>query len=65
MGRGLRPGIDRDATPACVGSCVAAARYFGNLDDEDSEVSQLILNRDGKPLQEELGTEPCVYYLPR
>ena len=63
--RGLTPGVDRDATPACVGSCIAGARFFGDLDDEDSLVCQLIRARGGKPLQEELGTEPSVYYLPR
>ena len=63
--QGLTPGIDRDATPFCVGSCIAGARFFGDLDDQDSEVSQLIRTRDAKPLQEEIGTGPCVYYLPR
>lgn len=63
--RGLTPGIDRDATPACVSSCIAGARYFGNLDNADSEVSQLIRTRGGWQLQEEIGTGPRVYYLPR
>ena len=62
---GLCPGVDRDVTPACVGSCIAGARYFGDLDDPDSEVSRLIRSRSGRRLQEELGTEPSVYYLPR
>ncbi|MDP2644438.1 MAG: 4Fe-4S dicluster domain-containing protein [Dehalococcoidia bacterium] len=62
---GLKVGVDRDATPACVGSCIANARYFGDLDDENSEVSQLIRARGGRLVQEELGTEPCIYYLMR
>lgn len=50
--------------PACVQSCTAAARYFGDLDDRDSDVAKLIVQFGGKPLQAELGTKPKVYYLP-
>ena len=39
---GLQPGIDRDATPACVNICQARALTFGDLDDPDSNVSKLI-----------------------
>ena len=63
--KGLRIGIDPDATPTCVNSCIAKARYFGDLDDPESEVSRLIRERKGFNLLEELGTKPSVYYLPR
>jgi len=50
--------------PACVANCAAHARTFGDLDDPQSEVSQLIRLRAGEQLQPELGTHPNVYYLP-
>ena len=49
MSRGLTPGIDRDATPACVNTCQARALTFGDLDDPDSNVSRLIRERNGLP----------------
>ncbi len=63
--QGLRVGIDPEATPTCVNACMANARYFGDIDDPDSEVSRLIRERGGFRLLEELGTDPSVYYLPR
>ncbi|MFC1872968.1 4Fe-4S dicluster domain-containing protein [Chloroflexota bacterium] len=63
LAEGLTPGADRAATPACVTSCTGKARFFGDLDDPGSEVSQLIRSRRGKQLHPEFGTEPSVYYL--
>ena len=60
---GLKPGVDRDATPACVNACPAKARYFGDLDDPDSEVAQLISARRAVQLRPEHGTGPRVYYI--
>lgn len=63
LAKGLKPGVDREATPACVNACPAKARYFGDLDNPESEVSQLIKTKKGFPLHQEFGTEASVYYL--
>jgi phenylacetyl-CoA:acceptor oxidoreductase subunit 1 len=63
LARGLQPGVDPEASPACVISCSANALHFGDLDDPDSLVSQLIRESKTARLQEELKTEPAVYYI--
>ncbi len=61
---GLTPGVDRAATPVCVNECPEGARFFGDLNDPDSNVSKLIRENPNYRLREELGTGPRVYYLP-
>lgn len=63
MEKGLEPGKDEKATPACVIACPVGARTFGDLDDPRSEVSRLIKEESGKQLRPEFGTDPCVYYI--
>ncbi|MDR2862126.1 MAG: 4Fe-4S dicluster domain-containing protein [Syntrophobacterales bacterium] len=50
--------------PSCVKTCPTDALKFGDLNDVNSEVSRLILTRDGYQLHADLGTNPSVYYLP-
>jgi molybdopterin-containing oxidoreductase family iron-sulfur binding subunit len=48
--------------PACVQACSSGARYFGDLDDPDSEVATLARSPRAIRLLEDLGTEPnCIY----
>ena len=63
LAKGLKPGVDRDATPACVNTCQARALTFGDLDDPESEVAKLIRAREGFQLHAEYGTDPSVYYV--
>lgn len=60
---GLKPGVDREATPACVNNCPVDARSFGDLDDTNSKILILIRQRKGFQLHPEFGTEPSVYYI--
>jgi Fe-S-cluster-containing dehydrogenase component len=63
LAKGLKPGIDREATPACVNICQARALTFGDLDDPESEVSKLVREKAGFQLRPEYGTDPSVYYI--
>jgi Fe-S-cluster-containing dehydrogenase component len=55
--------VEQGLNPACVTACVAGARFFGDLDDPQSEVSGLIRARENFVLSPELDTEPSCYYL--
>jgi phenylacetyl-CoA:acceptor oxidoreductase subunit 1 len=61
--QGLTPGIDPQATPACVNSCIAQALHFGDVEDPQSNVSQLLAENQHFRMHEELGTNPGFYYL--
>ncbi|RLK50924.1 Fe-S-cluster-containing dehydrogenase component [Alkalispirillum mobile] len=50
--------------PACVLTCPSNARHFGDFDDPDSHVSQLVRERGGQSLMPELGYNPVNQYLP-
>lgn len=49
--------------PACVTTCVGGAMHFGDKNDSQSKVSELLTQRQKKRLYEEEGTEPRVYYV--
>jgi len=49
--------------PACVEGCTYGARLFGDIHDPNSEVSQLILQKNGRTLLPEQRTNPAVHYL--
>ena len=59
--------LDAGMLPACVTTCIGGATYFGDKNDSESLVNELISRgtSSGKAmrLKEELGTEPKVYYL--
>ena len=50
--------------PACVATCPAGARHFGDLGDLQSDVSKLVAARGGYDLMPEMGYAPTNKYLP-
>ena len=55
--------LNKGVLPACVGTCLGGATYFGDLNDSKSLVAQLVGSERVMRLKEELGTKPSVYYL--
>ncbi len=55
--------IGRGEVPACMDLCPGRARYWGDLDDPNSEVSKVIEGREVMKYKEELGTQPNIFYL--
>jgi len=49
--------------PACISDCIGRARYFGDLNDPNSLVSELLSEKYSFRLKEDLGTSPKVFYL--
>jgi len=44
------PFVLRGEEPACVATCLAACRHFGDLDDPDGELLRLVQERGARPL---------------
>lgn len=55
----VKDGLD----PACVSVCPTRCMAFGDLDDPNSQVSQLLASRRSHALNPAAGTEPRIYYL--
>ena len=55
--------LDAGMLPACVTTCIGRATYFGDANDSEALVSQLIGSPHVTRLKEEMGAEPKVYYL--
>jgi Fe-S-cluster-containing dehydrogenase component len=63
--RDLLPGVDPQATPACVVACPTKARIFGDMKDSESPISIVLTEaKVTLRLREELSTEPRVFYIP-
>ena len=56
---------ESERLPACVMACPTSARLFGDIHDENSEVSKAIREDAGYQLMPEWGTKPANHYLPR
>lgn len=55
--------LERGEEPACVETCIGDARFFGDINDPNSEVSKLAASPRAFTLKTELGTKPSVVYL--
>jgi molybdopterin-containing oxidoreductase family iron-sulfur binding subunit len=57
--------ISAGREPACVQSCPSGAMIFGDLDDEQSDLAQLVSRAKAKLLREDLDLDPSVFYVRR
>ena len=55
--------VTKGEDPACVAVCPTNCMYFGDIDDAESEISQLLKRRSKENLIPEAGTKPQIYYL--
>lgn len=68
-----RPGVDKcdfchdrvvaGKKPACVATCTANSRIFGDLDNPDDAVTKIVRSGHAQPLLPHIGTRPNVYYI--
>ena len=55
--------VDRGELPACVTTCPSKVRVFGDLNDPNGPVRQLLERRRHLTKKPEAGTSPQIYYL--
>jgi len=55
--------VEQGLKPACVETCVGSSRMFGNLDDPNDPVAQMVASGVARPLMPHIGTRPNVYYI--
>lgn len=59
------PRVEKGMPPICVQTCAARARFFGDLEDLDSQVYKLVKKyKVAIPFHAEFGTKPSLYYIP-
>jgi phenylacetyl-CoA:acceptor oxidoreductase 27-kDa subunit len=63
LAAGLTPGVDREASPACMIVCPTKAIHFGDLDDPNSEINRIIKEKHGHAFHPEFDTEPSISYI--
>jgi tetrathionate reductase subunit B len=56
--------LERGQSPACVTTCTAHAKFFGDLEDPKSDVYHFVFEKQARRLQtQEIAVGPNVYYL--
>jgi tetrathionate reductase subunit B len=55
--------VDRGEVPACVETCPAKVRIFGDLNDPKSKLAEVLRTRQYRMKKAEAGTGPQLYYL--
>jgi len=49
--------------PICVSTCIGRATYFGDLNDDQTLISQVMATNKVYRIKEETGNNPQVYYI--